>query len=144
MAIEGIVEEQSKFEQGIRKWQQVEDVTIESCEALKDATDNILVQTIADIIRADSVKHKEVLGVILKALDGTITLRPEELGNMSSLLETHLNIERESIALAMDELENSRHFVIRELLSYLLEDERKHYKLLSQLNDFKRQLYPYA
>ncbi len=144
MAIEGIVEERSRFEQGIRKWQQVEDVTIESCEALKDATENILVQTVADIIRADSVKHKEVLDVILKALDGTITLTPEELGGMSSLLDNHLNIERDSIALAMEEFENSRHFVIRELLSYLLEDERKHYKLLSQLNDFKRQLYPYA
>ncbi|MCL6107069.1 MAG: hypothetical protein M1309_06995 [Actinobacteria bacterium] len=144
MAIEGIVEERSHFEQGIRKWQQVEDVTIESCEALKDATENILVQTVAGIIRADSVKHKEVLDVILRALDGTITLTPEELGGMSSLLDNHLNIERDSIALAMDELENSRHFVIRELLSYLLEDERKHYKLMSQLNDFKRQLYPYA
>ena len=144
MAIEGMVEERAEFEQGIRKWQQVEDVTIESCEALKDATDNVLVQTVADIIRADSVKHKEVLGVILKTLDGTITLRPEELGSMSSMLENHLNIERDSISLAMDEMENSRNFVIRDLLFYLLEDERKHYKLLSQLNDFKRQLYPYG
>ena len=144
MAIEGMVEEKQQFERGIRKWQQVEDVTIESCEALKDASDNVLVRTIADIIRADSMKHKEVLEVILQALDGTITLTPEELGGISTLLDDHLNIERDSIQLAMDEFENSRHFVIRQLLSYLLEDERKHYKLLSQLNDFKRHLYPYA
>ncbi len=144
MAIEGIVEEKTAFEQGIRKWQLVEDTTIESCEALIDATGNELVKTIAGVIKADSIKHKEILAVITDALNGTITLAPEELGGLSSLLDNHIKIERDSIALATEEFENSRHFVVRELLSYLLEDERKHYKLMSQLNDFKRQLYPYA
>ncbi len=144
MAIEGIVEEKPAFEQGIRRWQQIEDTTIESCEAIIDATGNELVKTIAGVIKADSIKHKEILSVIEDALNGTITLAPDELGGLSSLLDNHLRIERDSISLATEEFENSRHFVVRELLSYLLEDERKHYKIVSQLNDFKRRLYPYA
>ena len=139
-----IVERRESFEAGIQKWQEMEDQTIASADKIKAATGNILVQTLADIIRSDSAKHKEVLAMISQALDGVIELNPEELGQISELITNHIEIERSSISLAMEEYENSRHFVIRELLSYLLEDERKHFKLLTQLNDFKRQLYPYA
>jgi len=144
MAVGDMVEQRTTFEQGIHKWQSTEDLTINSCDELISASDNVVVKTLAGIIKADSMKHKEILNMILQALDGTITLTPEELGKISVLLDKHLQIEKDSIALATDEYENSRHFVVRQLLSYLLEDEKKHYKLLSQLNDFKRQLYPYA
>ncbi len=139
-----IVERREHFEEGIRKWQEMEDLTIASADRIKAATGNVLVQTLADIIRADSTKHKEVLAMISRALDGAIELNPDELGQISELITNHIEIERSSIDLAMEEYENSRHFVVRELLSYLLEDERKHFKLLTQLNDFKRKLYPYA
>jgi rubrerythrin len=39
---------------------------------------------------------------------------------------------------------NCRQFAQRHLLTYLIEDEQKHDRLLSQLEDFKRNIYPYA
>jgi len=144
MEVQDIVERRSAFEEGIGRWQKLEDATIESCEKIMNATDNVLVKTIARLIKSDSQKHKEILDVISDALSGTISLTPEELGGISELLEAHLKMEKGSIMLAEDEFENSRHFVVRHLLSYLLEDEKKHFKLMSQLIDFKKKIYPYA
>lgn len=144
MAIQRIVEHGSDFEEGIQKWQKLEDITIESCDKILNATDNTIVKTVAGIIKADSHKHKEILDVITVALTGTITLTPEELGDIAELIESHLKFEKESIELAEREIDESRHFVVRQLLSYLLMDEQKHFKLLNQLRDFQRRLYPYV
>lgn len=144
MAVSDKVEQQANFEEGIRKWMELEDVTIAHCEKIMDATDNRLVEIIVESIRSDSEKHKEILSFITEALNGTITLEPDELGELSVLLDEHLEIEKSSIDMALREYDNSRHFVIRHLLSYLLADEKKHFKLLGQLKDFQRQLYPYA
>ncbi|RJQ45207.1 MAG: hypothetical protein C4534_05270 [Gaiellales bacterium] len=144
MAVSDKVEKQAVFEGDIKKWMELEDVTIAQCDKILSATDNRLVEIIVDSIKSDSEKHKVVLGFIIEALNGTITLEPDELGELSALLDEHLEIEKGSIDMAMREYENSRHFVIRHLLSYLLADEKKHYKLLGQLKDFQRHLYPYA
>jgi hypothetical protein len=144
MAVSDKVEQQATFEEGIIKWMELEDVTIAHCDKITDATDNRLVEIIVDSIRTDSEKHKVLLSFITEALNGTITLEPDELGELSVLLDEHLEIEKSSIDMALREYDNSRHFVIRHLLSYLLADEKKHFKLLSQLKDFQRQLYPYA
>lgn len=144
MSKRNLVEEQETFEAGITQWQKMEDLTIDTCDEILEATDNKLVTTIAGIIKSDSVKHKMVLGVVKEALNGTITLTPDELGDLSGLLEKHRDLEKETVELAAEQLELSRNFVVNHLVSYLLEDERKHYMLLHQLNDFKKKLYPYA
>jgi rubrerythrin len=144
MAVSDKVEQQADFQEGIDKWMELEDVTIAHCDKILDATDNRLVEIIVDSIRADSEKHKVILSFITEALNVTITLEPDELGELSVLLDEHLEIEKSSIDMALREYDNSRHFVIRHLLSYLLADEKKHFKLLGQLKDFQRQLYPYA
>ncbi|MHB8793455.1 MAG: hypothetical protein ACYC6O_08990 [Thermoleophilia bacterium] len=144
MSTHNVVEEQATFEAGINKWQEMEDLTIVTCDEILAATKNKLVTTIAGIIKSDSVKHKMVLDVVKEALDGTITLTPDELGELSDLLEKHRDLEKDTVELAAEQLELSRNFVVNHLVSYLLEDERKHYMLLHQLNDFKKKLYPYA
>lgn len=144
MAVEDAVEERTKFEEGIKKWQEVEDKTIASSEEIIHGTDNVLVKTIASIIMSDSAKHKQVLDLMSDTLEGTVTLQPEELGELSELLRNHLHIERDSIRLAEKQYDISRNFVIRHLLTYLMEDEKKHAKLMQQLNDFKKRLYPYG
>ena len=126
-----MVEEQATFEAGITKWQEMEDATIATCDEILSATDNKLVSTIAGIIKADSAKHKMVLDVVREALDGTITLTPDELGDLSGLLDKHLQLENDTVELAAQQLELSRNFVVNHLVSYLLEDERKHFLLLN-------------
>ncbi len=144
MAVEHIVEQQEVFEEGIAKWQDMEDATIATCDEVIGATDNVLIKTVAGIIKADSEKHKLVLGVISQTLNGMITLTPDELGTMSELLDKHVELEQGCVALGTAQLSLSHNFVVSHLLAYLLEDEKKHCLLLNQLNDFKKHLYPYA
>jgi len=144
MTTQNIVEQQETFEAGIKTWQDMEDATIAACYNITGATDNLLLTTVAGIIKADSQKHKMVLDVIRQALDGMISLTPEELGQMSALLDKHIELEQSSVAMASAQLELSKNFVVNHLVSYLLEDEKKHVLLLNQLNDYKKHLYPYA
>ena len=60
------------------------------------------------------------------------------------MIEKHADMEKKTIELAEKALQNCRLFVQRQLLTYLIEDEKKHDRLLGQLEDFKRNIYPYA
>jgi uncharacterized protein YigA (DUF484 family) len=72
------------------------------------------------------------------------TLTPEELADVWDMIEKHAEMEKATIVLAEKAKRNCRLFVLRHLLTYLIDDEQKHDRLLSQLEDFKRQIYPYA
>lgn len=138
------IKSKDRFTSLLEEWQKAEDDTITHCQKIFEATDNVLIKTMADIIRSDATRHKEVLGMIPQAKEGAISLMPEEMGAISELITEHLEIERHSISLAMEEFEHSRNFAERQLFFYLLEDEKKHFKLLTHLNDFQRKLYPFA
>ena len=61
------------------------------------------------------------------------------------MVEKHAEMEKASPStLAEKARDNCRLFVQRHLLTYLLDDEKKHDLLLGQLEDFKRNLYPYT
>lgn len=126
----------------IAQWLVVEETTIRSAAQLVASTQSTLVQQVMRLIQLDSEKHREILGTIQGILSGTITMTPEELGEISALLEEHKRIEGESIILGNTALEHTEHFVIRQLLGYLLEDERKHVTMTEQVQEYKRKIYP--
>ena len=129
----------------LRRWQQIEGATVAHTSSIMEKTQNPLIRLVMEIIRQDSVMHEKVQQVILDGLEKeAFTLTPEELGEIWDLVEQHAQMERETIELAEKAHRNCRLFVHRHLLSYLIEDERKHERLLSQLEDFKRGIYPYA
>lgn len=129
----------------LRRWQQIEGATVAQTSKIIEKTRNPLVRTVMEIIRQDSLMHEKVQQVILDGLEKeAFTLTPEELGEIWDLVDEHLRMERETIELAEKTRRNCRLFVHRHLLGYLMEDERKHERLLSQLEDFKRRIYPYA
>jgi uncharacterized tellurite resistance protein B-like protein len=129
----------------LRRWQEIENESITQTSAIIAKTHNPLIQLIMDIIRHDSAMHKRVQQVILDSLEKqAFSLTPEELGDIWDLVEKHIASEKETIELAEKARKNSRLFVQRYLLSYLAEDEQKHDHLLEKLEDFKRNLYPYA
>lgn len=89
--------------------------------------------------------HYRVQQVLLDGIERqAFTLTPEELGEIWDLIEKHADMEKQTIVLAEKALSNCRLFVQRHLLTYLIEDEKKHDRLLGQLADFKRNIYPYA
>lgn len=72
-----------------------------------------------------------------------ISLTPDELGQIWGLVKGYLESERKSVDMAEHAIGDSRIFIIKQLLAYMLEDESRNFKLLEQLDDFKRRMYPY-
>lgn len=129
----------------LRRWQQIEDLSIEQTAAIAEKTRNPLIKLVMEIIRQDSAMHRRVQQAMLDSLEKeAFTLTPEELADVWDMLEKHAEMEKETIELAEKARRNCRLFVLRHLLTYLIEDERKHDRLLGQLEDFKRGIYPYA
>ncbi len=138
------VENRQQFLADLDEWLKVEAKTRKQCKDIQKKTENPLIRMIAEIIRRDSKTHIEVLNLIRQTLtEKAISLTPDELAQIWDLLDGHREFERRSVEMAERALRDSRIFVIRHLLTYMLEDESKHLKLLNQLEDFKRKLYPY-
>jgi hypothetical protein len=135
----------AELESTLKHWQELEVATVDQTTAIMGKTQNPLIRLVMEIIRQDSIMHKRVQQVILDSLQTqAFSLTPEELGEIWEMIEKHAEMERETIALAEKARRNCRLFIQRHLLTYLIEDEKKHDQLLTQLEDFKRKLYPYG
>ena len=142
---EKAVENLEELKATIKRWQEIEVASVAQTTQIMERTQNPLIRLVMEIIRQDSVMHKRVQQVILDSLEKeAFTLTPEELGDIWEMVEKHAEMEKETIALAEKARRNCRLFVQRHLLTYLIEDEQKHDRLLAQLEDFKRKIYPYA
>jgi uncharacterized protein YigA (DUF484 family) len=129
----------------LRRWQELEVQAVAQTSAVIDKTQNPLIRLVMEIIRQDSAMHRRVQQVIIDSLETrALSLTPEELAEIWTLVEQHAELEKETIRLAEEARRNCRLFVQRHLLTYLIEDEQKHDRLLAQLEDFKRGIYPYA
>jgi rubrerythrin len=129
----------------LQHWQDLERQGIESVSEIMERTTNPLVRQIMEIIRNDSGQHHRVQQFLIDSLTRqSVTLTPEELGEVWDKVERHIALERETVELATKLKEECRQFVQREIIEYLLIDEDKHTRLLEQLENFKKNLYPYA
>lgn len=129
----------------LRRWQAIEDGAVEATTEVMKRTANPLIRLVMEIIKHDSVMHKHVQQIMIDGLEKeAFSLTPEELSEIWDLVEQHHEHEKETLELAEQARRNCRLFVHRHLLTYLLEDEQKHDRLLAQLEDFKRGIYPYA
>lgn len=126
-------------------WQELEKKGIESVSSLMEKTKNPLVRQFLEIIRNDSGQHHRVQKFLIDSLTAQpVSLTPEELAEIWDKVEEHLKLERETVELAKKLKEECRFFVQRELLEYLLIDEDKHTRMLEQLENFKKKMYPYG
>ncbi|NGZ27437.1 MAG: ferritin-like domain-containing protein [Magnetococcales bacterium] len=127
--------------QTLERWVVVEQQTIESATNLIAAAKSDLVKQVMRLILRDSEKHKELLTTLLQITNGLVTITPEEVGEIDRLLEDHKQIEAESIILANSALEQTNHFVVRQMLEYMLQDERKHLTMTENAEEYKRKIY---
>lgn len=132
------------FEDAVEKWMGIEDKAIAECDRVIAGTGNVLVKGLADAIKTDAIKHKELLGVINEALTGTISLSPDDLLTISRLLDFYVQLEKKPIEMAAHERTSGAHLIVRELLAYLLEDEQKYDRFRDQFEELKMKIYPYA
>ena len=129
----------------LKKWQVVEDQSVKSTTEIMAKTNNPVVKHIMEIIRQDSAMHKRIQQLIIDSFEKeAITLTPEELGGIWEMIDKHIELEKETIRLAEESRKNSKNFVVRYLLGYLMTDEQKHNEILAQMEDVKSGIYPYA
>jgi len=129
----------------LKTWQGLENAAITHTTEVIAKSQNPLIRLVMEIIRHDSEMHYRVQQALLDSIQKqTITLTPEELGEIWEMVEKHAKVEKQTIELAEKARDNCRLFVQRHLLTYLIDDEKKHDRLLGQLEDFKRNIYPYA
>jgi hypothetical protein len=132
------------LERLIESWKGRQEETAKNARTLHDKTESYFVQIMTNAIRQDAEKHEQILKAVLDCMDCTVTITPDELGELSELLDAHLDVERKTEELAQVALKKRQHYITTYLLKYLLEDEKKNFALMKLLNEFKGQLYPYA
>jgi hypothetical protein len=139
---------QEKIVSNMRRWQKVENTSVASTGKVIEKTDNPIVRLVMEIIQRDSQFHYHVQDMIADSLESkTITLTPEELGEVWEMIENHIKLEEKTVELAreaLDALKGKKMLVQEYLLNYLLDDEMKHNKVLSNLQKIKEGMYPYA
>jgi hypothetical protein len=134
-----------KIVSALQTWQEDENATISMTTAIVAKSKNPLVKLLMEIIRHDSIMHHRVQQFMIDSLTKTtVTLTPEELGEIWDLVEQHIKMERATIGLGEELTKLCNQFVQKQLLAYLLADEAKHDQILTQLQDFKRKLHPYV
>jgi len=132
----------------MKRWQKIENASVASTGAVIDKTDNDVVRLVMEIIQRDSQFHYRVQELIADSLTTkTLTLSPDELGEVWDLIEKHIALEKKTIELAkeaQDALKGKKMVVQEYLLDYLMIDEEKHNKVLETLETIKKGMYPYG
>jgi len=132
----------------MRTWQQVENSTVALTGQIMEKTKNPIVRLIMEIIQRDSQMHYNVQEWIADSMEGkTVSLTPEEIGDVWKLIEHHIEIEKKSVEIAEQAtklLEGKFMVVQTYLLNYLLADEKKHNNLLDSLESIKKKMHPYG
>jgi hypothetical protein len=129
-------------------WQAIERRSVASATAVLEKTNHPLLRLVMEIIQRDSQIHERVQQFIIDSVDRQpVTLRPEEMGDISALLDAHLRLEdqmAEAVNATIEHIRGHKMLVEEYLLDFLVQDERKHATMLRSLDKVKRGLYPYA
>jgi hypothetical protein len=137
---------QDNITDNVTQWQRVEDASVASTGRAIEKSRNPIIRLVMEIIQRDSLMHYRVQQMIADSFDKTISLNPEELGEVWDIIENHIKIEKKTIELAESSLSalKGKKMVVQEyLLNYLMQDEKKHDAMLEQLEGIKKGMYPY-
>ena len=139
---------QEQILENMKKWQKVENASVLSTAKVMEKTENPVVRMIMGIISRDSQTHYRIQEMIIDSFEkSAITLSPDELGEVWSMIEDHIKIELDTIKLAKEALGalKGKKMVVQEyLINYLLKDEEKHNSILKELETIKKGMYPYG
>jgi hypothetical protein len=130
----------------MKEWQRLEDATVAQTAKIKMKTDNPLIRLVMEIIQRDSNMHHRIQQLIINSMEkARIDIPVDDLVNIWDSIEQHIEMERKTVELgkvSLAELEGSGNVVQQYLLTFLMRDEEKHDKLLSDLELIKKGMYP--
>ena len=91
-----------------------------------------------EIIRHDSLMHHRVQQFLIDTVTvEDVSLTREEVAEIWEKIEAHDRVEKKTIELAEGLKDKAWNPIHKQLLSYLIQDEKKHDGLLEQLNEVK-------
>ena len=132
----------------MEQWQKVEDASVASTGKIIEKTSNPVVRLAMEIIQRDSQMHHRIQEWVADSLTTkTVSMTPEELAEVWDMIELHIEVEKKAVQFAKEALASlkGKRMVVQEyLLNYLLADEEKHKKMLSELEGIKKGMYPYG
>jgi hypothetical protein len=127
----------------LRRWQRIERKGIDQMADIMEATDNVLVRQMAEIIRNDSVQHHRIQQFLIDMLTkGVPAFSAEELAGIWDKIEQHQKMETDVVSIATKLQATAWLPIHKMILAYLIADEKKHDKLLDQLAQLKKGMYP--
>jgi hypothetical protein len=139
---------QAKLATDMKAWQRIENASVASTGKVIEQTENPIIRLVMEIIQSDSQMHYRVQQFIADTLEKQpVALTPEEMSTVWEGIEKHIDLEKKMVSNVAEaiKLVNKRQMVVQEyLLSYLLEDEKKHDHLLEALDKIKKGMYPYG
>jgi hypothetical protein len=139
---------QEQIVKNMKKWQKIENATVAATGAVTDKTDNPVVRLVMEIIQRDSQMHHRIQQLIIDSFEHkALTLNPDQLGKIWSMIESHLEMEKETVDTAEKSLKalKGKKMVVQEyLIEFLKVDEQKHVMLLDALEKIKAGMYPYG
>ena len=130
----------------MEEWQRLEDEIVEATGKTLEKASSPLVRVMMEIIQHDSRLHRHIEQIIIDSLEKkSIDVPEEELKALWDSIDKHAQLERRSVEIAEKSLEAiggaSRTVPQHYLISYLLDDEKKHEKILGSLALLKKELY---
>ena len=122
----------------LREWQGIERLSMNDTAEIMEKTSNPLIRMIMEIIRHDSLMHHRVQQFLIDAVTRQeVTATREEVAEIWQGLEEHDKHEKQTIAMAEQLREKAWNPIHKELLGYLLTDEKKHDGLMAVLDAIK-------
>ena len=122
----------------LRQWQGIERQSMNDTAEIMEQTTNPLIRIIMEIIRHDSLMHHQVQQFLLDSVTNeNVTVSREDIAEIWDKIEAHDKTERKTIELAELLRKKAWNPVHKQLLGYLLTDEKKHDGLLEGLNEIK-------
>jgi rubrerythrin len=138
MALKKAEERDKQMLELLKGWKALEEHTIKICSKISKKTKNPIIKTLIIAIKNDSAKHRSILQLINDSMTKkAFILAPDDLVGISTLLDKHIDIEHKSITTATKAIDISRDAVVKQLLRLILEDEKKHVKLIEQMNELR-------
>lgn len=139
---------QEKLVSTMQTWQKIEDASVASTGRVIEKTGNPIVRLVMEIIQRDSQMHHRVQELIINTMSKMVSITPEEIGDVWGMVEDHIQLEKKTQELAeaaLESLEGSKGMLVQSyLIEYLLDDEKKHNRLLERLADIQKGMYPYG
>ncbi|MHA1239066.1 MAG: ferritin family protein [Candidatus Odinarchaeia archaeon] len=118
-----------------KKQIELENKIVETANKSASDVQNVLIKELIQGIALDSKKHASLLESAIELLEEHRPLiGPKERRALAEDIKTHIKLEEEAISTYQQLVKQVEHEKLKLILSYLIEDEKRHHRLLTRID----------